>query len=843
MLSSRYNRPAIRRVPSSIPGNSMQSKNKVITSSAMSLPASLRPLEHSCSLWRSRIGFALRAALACVLIGVATVYGPAGLRSFVTYPAFSYVTAVLVVGEATLGDSVHGIASALCATLLGAVPAMLTLVLTPGKGFSVASTTLTVSLSAFVVALPEATSLVTKRIALGQIIIIYVATSNQVIHFGHPEAMLHPVHVAASTALGVAASLVASLFPYPRLARYEISKQSKAYKQMVIERLRLLVNAFFADDKSCKATVISQLRSLTSASTKVLRNIKLKQANQNWERNPLKLLSTPSTEPSEELQAIEAALEGMEMALSSMTAMPGNFLDQQFKRDMMSLRNLTSLSLIQNNYLIDKWEAADNALQPLILPPQDPKHLPAFFFLFCLFHLHHQSLTPPSLEAGQENKIMPTTEQAENSCKDEEPTTKRSLISMPSCVSFRRERLVVALKCSLSLGLAVFLGLLFSKENAFWAGLTVATTIAPWRESTFKLANLRAQGTAVGSIYGVLGALISQNLMELRFLVLVPWIMLTSFLQRSRMYGPAGGTAAVISGILILGRRDYGPPSAFVIARLTETFIGLSSMVAVELLLQPVRASTLARESLSHSLRMLNEFMESLAPSTSSAALRAKEMTLRQRLNALKKYIREAEAEPNFWFLPFPVASYDKLSSSMSKMAELLHLLAKCMALVAAEHSRELGSDARHGEHLGQLKKVIGSSTRSFAEVIEVKSLERLDKEWRRKTSTDVENGKTLEVYGALGADEEECEKMVSSFLQHSREVVEELDASGGTGGDEYSKSKLVLCLATIGFCMKGLMRETRELELGIVELLQRENPRAHINLYAIYCKIKELST
>ncbi|RRT57325.1 hypothetical protein B296_00047331 [Ensete ventricosum] len=761
-------------------------------STAAATVATPFPPDHACSLWRSRVGSALRTALALTMIGVATVYGPASLRSYVKFPAFSYVVAMLIVGEATLGDSLHGTASAFYGTLLGVLPAMLTLLLLPAQGFSIAGTTLMVSLSAFVVALPESTSLITKRIALGQIVIIYVAAFGQSAHSGHAKAILHLAQVAASTALGVVASVIALLFPYPRLASCEIVSGRP-------------------------------------------------QAALKWERPPLSFFPTPSVEPSEQLQEIETPLKGMEMAISSVTAV--HFSDHQFKRDMISLRNLINLRLIQDSYM-DPCEIVDKTtLPPLPALPHDPNDLPSFFFLFCMFLLHNRSLAPLFVEAGQESKIMPTTDQTENSCK-EEPGTRR--IKIPWYTSLRRERLVVALKCSLSLGLAVLFGLVYSKENGFWSGLTVAITMTPWREATFRLANVRAQGTAIGSVYGVLGALISQNLMELRFLVLLPWITFASFLQRSRMYGPAGGIAAMFSALVILGRRNYGSPSAFAIARLTETFIGFSCSAFVELLLQPVRASTLAKEQLSQSLKMLNECVESLVPCVGSMAPKEKEKKLRVKVNALRKYVQEAETEPNFWFLPFPVACYKNLCASMTKMVDLLHFLAKSTALLT-EYSHGLADvcddipDSIVEEQLVHLKKLICSSANCFAEALQVKSLARLEKEWKRKHTPDVETGKVegLYVYGVMGADGEDCQKVIASFLQQANELMDRLDMSV----DESLKNQLVLCLATVGFCMEGLMKETRELETQILELVQRENPGAYINLYAICCKVKEMST
>jgi hypothetical protein len=76
-----------------------------------------------------------------------------------------------------------------------------------------------VALAAFVVAFPEGTHLIAKRIALGQIVIVYVIAF---INGVDAEAIMHPLNVAASTAIGVLACVIALLLPYPRLACWEV---------------------------------------------------------------------------------------------------------------------------------------------------------------------------------------------------------------------------------------------------------------------------------------------------------------------------------------------------------------------------------------------------------------------------------------------------------------------------------------------------------------------------------------------------------------------------------------------------------------------------------------------
>lgn len=118
----------------------------------------------------------LRAALACTIVGV-SVYTPPALKRHLTFPAISYLVTVIIVTDATVGTALCAAASALHATVMGTIPFVLALWLVHRTGAteSVLATSAVVALSTFAVALPNSPGPVAKRIALGQIIIIYVA--------------------------------------------------------------------------------------------------------------------------------------------------------------------------------------------------------------------------------------------------------------------------------------------------------------------------------------------------------------------------------------------------------------------------------------------------------------------------------------------------------------------------------------------------------------------------------------------------------------------------------------------------------------------------------------------
>lgn len=179
-------------------------------------------MDTSQALLRLRLGSAFRTVLACTIVGCTTLYGPEPLRSLLTFPAFSYVTTILIVSDATLGDALRGCWHVICATIQVILPSMLSLWLIGTSRFNPGLAAMAVALSSFLIALPDSTHLMAKRIAFGQTVIVYVGA---VIHGKETGIIKHPIHVATSTALGAFASVLAMLFPYPHLAYREVSME------------------------------------------------------------------------------------------------------------------------------------------------------------------------------------------------------------------------------------------------------------------------------------------------------------------------------------------------------------------------------------------------------------------------------------------------------------------------------------------------------------------------------------------------------------------------------------------------------------------------------------------
>ncbi|KAL5581044.1 hypothetical protein UlMin_013486 [Ulmus minor] len=775
--------------------------------------------------WQSCLASAFRTALACTIVGCFTFYAPPSFQNLVAFPAFSYVTVILIVTDARLGDTFRGCWLALYATVQSLGPAMLGLWLIGPTRFSRSITALAVALGAFVVALPESTHLVSKRIALGQIVIVYVIGF---INGDHTDPIMHPLRVAASTAVGVLACVLALLLPIPRLAFEEVKHNCALLAENASERLKHLVEAFCADDTTSARESISQAKSLASAASKLLPLVKRCQEIMQWERPPLKFLKPVCNNPGEKIQDLEVPLRGMEMALMSNPSFPIRVFDEELKDGLLKLQNNLSLEKIIPNNSLTVPEPIELAfVQTLDNIPPTHKDLPSFFFLFCAQTLQAKLSTKTTVV---QNKL--STDDHNSFC------FKKLLRSTSPRFTLKSQNFMSAFKCFLSLGLSVFFGLIYSKENGFWAGLPVAISFSSGREATFRVTNLKAQGTVLGTIYGVIGCFVFERFVPIRFLSLLPWFIFTSFLQRSKMYGQAGGISAVIGAILILGRKNFGPPSEFAIARIAETFIGLSCSIMVELLLQPTRASTLAKINLSKSLGALYDCVNSLSLQAGKIYLEENRKSLEMNLKELGKFVGEAEAEPNFWFLPFNVGCYHKLSKSLSKMVDLLEFSAYAMRVLQQEKQEAVN---RIDCDLELFKKVVCSSIKCVEEVSLVKSLPLLQKELERnKISNDIELGKTQSSHSQRASclDEDEIGKMVSSYLQHSNEVVEKLNFD--EGGEEV-KRQMVLSLSAFGFCLSSLIRETREIEAQIKELIQWENPSSRVNLSEISCVIHAL--
>ena len=97
-----------------------------------------------------QLGSAFRTILACTKVGCTTIYGPTPVRRFLTYPSFSYVTTILIVSDATLGDALRGCWHALFVTIQVLVPSIPSLWLIGPAKFTNELVALAMAINAFV---------------------------------------------------------------------------------------------------------------------------------------------------------------------------------------------------------------------------------------------------------------------------------------------------------------------------------------------------------------------------------------------------------------------------------------------------------------------------------------------------------------------------------------------------------------------------------------------------------------------------------------------------------------------------------------------------------------------
>ncbi|KAL3839549.1 hypothetical protein ACJIZ3_024140 [Penstemon smallii] len=754
-------------------------------------------------MWCMRLHSALRTALACAIVGGTTLYGPDFLVSQVKFVAFSYLTAILIVSDATLGDTLRGCWHALCATAQVVPLAMLARwFVDPKAGLPVGLAALAVAVASFLVALPESTHITAKRIAFGQIVIV---CSDAVISSsdGTLAGYMHPLHVAASTGLGALASVLPMLLPCPGLAYYKVGKLCRIYAENASERMNLYFRAFKSNDNRTKLELISEAKPVAETGTKLMQSIRILQEGMKWER-PWRLFSKPDLlGPSDRLQSMELPMRGIEYSLVSSHASPVQVIDQEQISDLLDKVSIQLQQKIEQATCIlptnsTKPEPREEPIELNPFLPFEPSFRPldnngwVFFFFSCADMLLNDSL-----------ETRKTTNELQKGCGKTEfdimGTFKTWIMKLKT-----NGRLKFAIKCSLSLGLAMLLGLIFDKENGCWAGLTIAISFVTGKQAVFTIANTRAQGTAIGSAYGVICCFLL-HYAELRLLALLPWIIFTSFLRHSQMYGQTGGVSAAIGALLILGRKKYGSPNEFAIARLTEVFIGLSCFIAVELFLQPTRAATLAKNHLYTTLSSLEDCVKQKGLCTNRAdpeflELRDKQRHLNSLVCELKKYVTDAEMEPDFWYLPFRSSCYQKLVSSLSNIVDMLHFMT--FNLEKVSKSPKSFTTARNDlqEHmnteLGLFQQALSSS---------LKHLQKSNSSESRAESQepmDLEMGK----------------------LQNTEQVNISIKEDGEEDNEDKKKQSMVRYIAALGYIISSLRKEIDEIEICIKEIVRWEN-------------------
>ncbi|KAL6503175.1 hypothetical protein OROHE_023804 [Orobanche hederae] len=798
-------------------------------------------------MWCMRLRSALRMAFACTIVGCTTLYGPKFIVDEIKFAAFSYLTVVLIASDATLGETLRGCWHAFYATVQVIPLAMLVRrIVSPYGAVPVSAAAAAVAVASFVVALPECTHLTAKRIAFGQIVLV---CSDAVVIGDGSGGVMRPVYVAASTGLGALASVLASMIPCPGLACYEVRKLCRVYAENASQRINLYLRAFGARDCHTKMELISQAKPLAETGDKLLQCIRILQIEKKylsdpsqptthtrigvcmaitpaypppqtqkrrattpvnqaylfsfpnyfkkesimqegmqWERPWIQYLIPNLAYPEDIFQRMELQMRGMEYSLTYSHALPSQGIDQE---------QLSNVLQCISTRLHKKIEQQLRSCYSPFDPTPEFTEMPSLLSLQTMFPtLDHDWLSFyfSCIEDMQLNNHVDDKREFQTHQANTLKTWFSKLTS--------KKRLEFAFKCSLSLSLAVLFGSVFDRENGCWAGLTIAVSSVTGRQAVFTIANSRAQGTAIGSVYGIICCFLF-HYKELRLLALIPWIISTSFLMHSKMYGQTGGVSAAIGALLILGRKHYGPPNEFAIARLSEVFIGLSAFIVVEILLQPVRAATLAKNHLCRTLSSLHDCIKETKiykVEKNQIVLKFIELRGRQRnfnslVLELEKFVAEADLEPDFWYLPFRTSCYRKLVGSLTNISDLLYFITYNFGILL--ELCESSSNACE-----ELFKESLTSWQVYLETANMTESRSDPQENMQEKFRDIEAGK-LQYRDKLS-------NVSSKEHEEANRTTEE--------------ARMMQCLGATRFCIGSLMREIDNIKICLRDINQWEN-------------------
>ncbi|KAL2344959.1 hypothetical protein Fmac_006244 [Flemingia macrophylla] len=771
--------------------------------------------------WRAALASALRTTTACTVVALTTLYGPAPLRRYLEFPSFTYVTTLLIVSDAALGDTLRGCWRVACSNVLVMLLSLLSLYLIGPSNFTDAVAAAAMAASVFVVAIPEWSHLVAKQLAFGQLVNVFVSTA---VDRGEAGVAAPAIHVVCSTAFGALAAVLAMLLPFPRLAYYQTRKLYRLYAENICERFNCNIEVISASDKATAVGFFTQTKSLSTTGAKLLKSIRSKLDGMHWERPRTRIFNPHWIDPDEKLQDMELPMRAMGIAVSTFTSFPVGAIDEELSGFLLNCREQFSKKLGQQAKCFASFDATitsekkkDILTKNLLVAYKD---LPTSFLLYCV-HI----LLDDTPMAKKNDHMLGKTQESGDPLWSTRKTREVLMNLIPS-----NRNLAFAFKCSLSLGLAVFFGLTYNKENGYWAGLLISLCFVTGRHPTFSLANARGQGTAMGSIYGILCCFIFQKYMHLSFLALLPWVIFSSFLKNSRMYGQAGGISAATGALLIVGMKHNDPPIQFALARMVEATIGLLCFVIVEIIFNPCRAATLAKSELSQCLRSLQDCIDQIdiiPPNkremsfSSCSALREGQRKLKTLVGQLEEFTAEAELEPNFWFIPFHNACYRKMLESLSKMSDLLIFVAYSMenVMLLSQKNEAFWEDLHDqvNENVGIFKNKISPVLKCLEEITRIESPRKLENE---NLPCDIETQEYADAFGDLSGDEE-VNTITGSFIKHLEAMASKTHSNIH---EEMVKGQILSHYSCLGFCTSNLMRETIKIQNEVKELLTWEN-------------------
>lgn len=438
---------------------------------------------------------------------------------------------------------------------------------------------------------------------------------------------------------------------------------------------------------------------------------------------------------------------------------------------------------------------------------------------------------------------------------------------------------------SLAMAIGAFLGFWFSNRKGYWADITLALGFAgASKGGSFKVAVLRTLGTVSGSVYGLMVVLTTFNFPVLRLIALIPWIVFTSFLRKSQLFGYAGAVSALTGAIVILARTNKNSTDQeFTVIRIVEAFLGMAAFVVVEMLVLPQRAASMVKPDISSGLGELQQFVANIFElfsdepcelcegSKAIHELKHKEKKLHKIISCQNQLVKEASEEPQLWFAPFPLKIFSKVMEEQGHILEMLHFCItvlediKCIAdkakvpmdklLVLQAPLKAAMSIMEENvvPTLGFLGKVLAleaqelipvqkSSVCRLEAILTKSSIHKGCKFCGKHLESLMTSDKNRSVFKLMDVAAQEGRHFMEAFEKGAIHVECELQASIsrssascaclhiGSNATNYSyeqcmSNTLSLSLGTLAFAMTGLLHHTTQLEKVVYGLLQEENP------------------
>mmetsp|Transcript_6567 Transcript_6567/g.23152 ORF Transcript_6567/g.23152 Transcript_6567/m.23152 type:complete len:706 (-) Transcript_6567:1245-3362(-) len=398
----------------------------------------------------------------------------------------------------------------------------------------------------------------------------------------------------------------------------------------------------------------------------------------------------------------------------------------------------------------------------------------AYTWLFCM----DQTLAAASVLAGK------------HKAAEHQPGQWRLALAKPWGDMGKPNSAFYALKLALAIALAGWFGDRTSGSGT-WASLAVAF-VGPSGSSavggSFHTAELRLQGTVGGALFAYFALVVidgnSTGAEVGRLLLLAAWAGALTLVRYNKERAYAGIVAAFTAYVVVMSApvaalTDRSQAQDLAHRRIEQNLLGLLVFVGFELLVRPVLASTLAKDSLVASVCAVKSGAKAVLATAAPQDCNTCHVrdvsdagdTLAAASASISKYVAlqgAAAMEPVLWSPPFNQRTHSDAAKELGVAVSLLSLL------------REgIQSSLHHKDSHGQLEALVGP-TQAHMEVLSQKLCALLGA---------LETHSTAEVPAAVVALEDATLTLTESFAANVGAVVS-AKAESMNKGDRHSRKE-----------------------------------------------------